>query len=157
MTVQTAAGSKIFIGPVAGASVDTQGEYEALSYTEIGEVENLGDFGDQANDVPFTTLGDRRTRHFKGSFDAGTVELTVGFDGADAGQAAVKAALASDSDFAFKVTLADDSDGSPAAPTTFYWRGKLMGRRIQVGNAENVVRAALTIGINSALVEVAAV
>ena len=31
MSVNTAAGSKLYIGPVVAATVDTQGEFEALS------------------------------------------------------------------------------------------------------------------------------
>jgi len=157
MTVNTAAGSKLFIGPVVDSDTDTQGEFEGLAYTEIGEIENFGELGDEAQSVTFTSVGDRRVRKFKGSFDAGTMSLTIGFDGADAGQTALRSALASQKDYAIKLELNDGSDGSPSSPTTFYFRGKVMSRRIQVGDANNVVRATVAIGVNSEIVEVAAV
>lgn len=157
MTVQTAAGSKLFIGPVATSGTDAQGEFEALAFTEVGEIENYGDFGDQANEITFTAISDRRVRKFKGSFNAGTLQLTLGRDPSDAGQAAMKTALASDSDYAIKVMLNDGSAGSPSAPTTFYFRAKVMSYTANIGTVENVVRSTVGLGINSPLIEVAAV
>lgn len=157
MSVNTAAGSKLYIGPVVAATVDTQGEFEALSYTEVGEIESIGDFGDQFNDVTALTLNDSRMRHFKGSVDGGQLQLTILFDDGDAGQQALKSALAVKSDYAIKLTLANESAGSPANPTTIYFRGQIQSRRLQVGNADNIVRAVVNIGVNSAQVEVAAV
>ena len=157
MGIDTAAGSKLFIGPVAASTVDTTGEFAALSYTAVGEIESLGEFGDQAQAITFTSLGDRRVRKFKGSYDAGILNVTVALDPADAGQAALKTALASDADYAIKVMLSDGSAGSPSQPTTFYFRAKVMSRSINVGSADNIVRASIGLGINSEIYEVAAV
>lgn len=157
MTVRTAAGSKLYIGPVAASTVDTQGEFEALAYVEVGEIESIGDFGDQAAATSFTALGDRRVRKIKTTFDAGTISLTLGRDPSDSGQAAMIAALAEDDDYAFKVTLNDASQGSPSSPTTFYFRGQVQSYTTNIGNAENVVKATTNIAINSAIIEVAAV
>jgi hypothetical protein len=156
MAVNTAAGSRLFIGPVPAASVDTAAEYAALTpYVEVGEVEDLGEFGDEAGSTTFTALGDRRVRKFKTTFDAGTMTVTCGSDPADAGQQAMIAALASDLDYSFKVVLNDEvtSDGDP---TELYFKGKVMSKRRNVGNVENVVRQAFTVGINSEIYEVAA-
>lgn len=157
MAVQTAAGSKIHIGPVADATVDTALEFEALIYTEVEETESLAVFGDTVSEVTFTALNDRRVRKFKGSFNAGTIAVVMGRDAAAVGQAAFIAALASDQDYAFKVTLADAGPGSPSSPTTFYFRGKVMSYETDINNAENVVRANASVAINSAIIEVAAV
>lgn len=157
MTVRTAAGSKLYIGPVAGSSVDTRGEFEALSYVEVGEIESIGDFGDQAAATNFTALGDRRVRKIKTTFDAGTIALTLGRDPTDTGQAALVAALAEDDDYAIKIELNDASQGSPSSPTTFYFRGQVQSYTTNIGNAENVVKASTNIAINSAIIEVAAV
>lgn len=157
MTVQTAAGAKLYLGPVAAASVNTLGAFQALVYTEVGEIESLGEFGDQATEITFTSLGDRRVRKFKGSFNAGTLALTLGRDPSDSGQAALVAAAAQDDDYAVKITLNDEGNGSPQNPTTFYFRGKVMGYTANIGNAENVVRSTVNIGINSAIIEQATV
>lgn len=154
MTVQTAAGSRLFIGSVAAATVDTKAEYEALTYVEVGEIEDLGEFGDKANEIKFTSVNDRRVRKFKGSFDAGTLPLTVGFDAGDAGQVALVAAFASDNDYAFKVVLNDAPQDSDGAGTHFYFRGKVMSKPVNVGNAENVVKRKFDLGINSEILEI---
>jgi hypothetical protein len=156
MAVDTAAGSKFYIGPVNSTAADSTA-YEALSYTLVGEVESIGEFGDQYNPVTFTALDDRRVRKFKGSADAGTISLTIGHDSADTGQTNLDTALASDSDYAFKVTLDDAGTGSPSSPTTYYFRGKVMSTRVNPGDAENIVRVSAEVAINSAIVKVDAV
>lgn len=158
MSIQTAAGSRIFIGPaVTEAEADTLGEFQGLVYTEIGEVENLGEFGDTAGQTTFTALNNRRARKFKTSYDAGNVELTVGFDAGDAGQDALVAAFTSDSDFALKVMANDGSEGSPSQPSTFYFRAKVMSKPVNIGTVDNVVRRRFTLAVNSEVFEVAPV
>jgi hypothetical protein len=157
MTVNTAAGTKIFIGPQAEATLDTIVEYDALSYTELGEVEDIGEFGDQANPVNFTALADGRVRKLKGSMDAGNLQAIVGFDGNDAGQLLLPAALASKKDYAFKVVLNDGADGSPSQDTVFYFRGKVMSKTVNPGSVDNIVRSTVNIGINSEILEKRAV
>lgn len=146
MAVQPAAGSKLYVGTTAAAA--DQAAFEADTYTEVGEIENIGEFGDQASEVLFTAVGDRRVRKFKGSFNAGTLALTLGRDPANAGQADLAEALASDDDHNFKVVLGGGD--------TFYFRGKVMSYTTTIASADNVVRATCNIGINSAILEVAA-
>src|SRR5690625_2234229 len=147
MAVQTAAGAKLYIGPANEDASDLT-DYEALTYTAVGEVEDLGEFGDTAATTTFTALNDRRVRKLKTTFDAGTMQLTIGRDPDDDGQIAMKAALKADANYAFQVEL---SDGS-----SFYFRGMVSAFTTQVGNAENVVRASATIEVNSEVLEAAA-
>ena len=105
MTVNSAGGSKLYIG-----STDTltlQAEYEAESYSEIGEIENAGELGDQSAAITFTALADSRVRKFKGPRDAGTMTVVVGDDPSDAGQAALIAAEAQPFNYNFKLELND--------------------------------------------------
>ena len=153
MTVQTAAASTLAIGTTTSAT--NQSEFEADTYATVGEVEDLGEFGDEAEEVTFTSLNDRRTRKFKGSFNAGTITAVAGFDSNDAGQDAMIAAFASDFDYNFRVQLNDNITGG-GTPTTMYFRGKVMSKRRNVGNVSNVVRQTFMVGINSAIIEVAA-
>lgn len=163
MSVNTAAGSSIFIAPQAGfAAIDLTDPdadiitaFEALTWTEIGEVEDLGEFGDEASEITFTALSNRRVRKFKGTFNAGTVTVQAGSDPSDAGQAAMIAAFASDLDFPFKITL-NDQITLAGDPTTLYFGGKVMSKRRNVGNVENVVRQNFPIGVNTKIYEVAA-
>lgn len=157
MGVNTSALSKLFIGDVADDTVDTEGEFEALNLLAVGEIEDMGDFGDVANGITFTSLDDRRVRKFKGSFDAGNIGLTLGRDASDVGQASIRAAQATDFDHAFKITLNDGSSGSPSSPTTFYFRGKVMSYTTNIGNTDSIVRSTVDIAINSAILEIDAV
>ena len=156
MAVDTAAGSKISIGPV-NASAATPTDYQALSYVEVGEVENIGEFGDSFNEVNFTALSDRRVRKFKGSRNAGNIQLTIGHDSANTGQTNLNAALETDFDYAFRVELDDAGSGTGAAPTTFYFRAKVMAAPITPGDTETIVRINATLGINSDILKIDAV
>jgi hypothetical protein len=164
MAISTAAGIKLYIGSTnvpdfsqddSGIISDYDTEFNSSAAILIGEVEDPGEFGDEVNAVTFTALADRRVRKFKGSYDAGTQTLTIAFDGEDAGQAALNDAVKDESqaDYNFKLELSDRPT-STGTDTIFYYSGKVMSRRIQPGNADNVVRASITIGINSPIFEV---
>ncbi len=149
----TATGAKIFIGPAVLPSVDTEAEYSALAWTEVGLVESLGEFGDQSNTVNFASLNDGRNRKAKGIRDAGDLALTVARDPTDPGQDALIAAEATSNKFAFKVVYPDrltptGTDGID------YFRALVMSKRSNVGSADNVIRRAFTLGIDSAIVSV---
>lgn len=150
MAINTAAGSQVFIGTTLAAT-DLAG-FQADSYIKVGSVESVGEFGDQANIINFTSLDDRRVQKFKGSFDAGELAVVAGSDPEDVGQQQMTAAFASDLDFNFKVML-NDQLTLGGDPTTLYFKGKVTSKRRNVGNVENVVRQNFTVGINSEIIE----
>lgn len=53
MTVTTASGSKVSIGQTTAATIAAA--CTALTYVPVGEVQILGEFGDQPNDATFTS------------------------------------------------------------------------------------------------------
>lgn len=155
--LNTAAGCRFSLGTKVAA--ETQAEFVADTYVEVGEIEDLGEFGDTFANVNFTALADGRVRKYKGTADAGDLTLTLGLDNGDAGQAAVKKAHAdrSKGDYNIKITLNDGNPTAtptPIAPTTFYMRGKVMKNTVASGSADNVVRRNVTIGINSDILEI---
>lgn len=158
MAVKTAAGTKVYIGP-KGVYEDVA-DYEALTFVEIGEVENLGDFGDTVGAATFTALGNRRVRKFKTTYDAGTMTITVGDDESDAGQADLLDALNDASngggDYAFQVVYDDAITAVTGTGTTLYFSGKVMSGTRNVGDVENIIRRSYDIGINSEILTVAA-
>jgi len=158
MAVNSSLGVTFAIGTTASAT--NQGEYESDSYTLVGEVEDVSEFGDTFNAVNFTALSDGRVRKYKGTRDAGNVTLTIGMDVADAGQDALTAALEnSDSaDYNFKVAFTDgDTVPSPdVTPTVVYFSGKVMSRRYGTGGADSIVKVSVDIAINSEIIEVEA-
>jgi hypothetical protein len=150
--VITASGTRVFIGAAATSVIDTIAEFEAISgWTEIGLVESVGEYGDQANKVTFEAVGDGRVRKSKGARDAGTLAIVCGHDPTDAGQAALIAAEATNNNYAFKVILPDGPVGY--SDTIQYFRGLVMGKRLNVGNNENIVRRNFSVEINSEVLE----
>jgi hypothetical protein len=154
--LNTAAGCRFSLGGKTGA--DTEADYKKDTYVEVGEIEDLGEFGDTFSSVTFTSLKDGRVRKYKGTADAGDLTLTVGLDNGDVGQRAIKVAHKdrTKGDYNIKITLNDgDPSATPAVlPTTFYMRGKVMNNTVAPGAADNVVRRNITIGINSDIIEI---
>lgn len=153
MTIKTSAGVTLKLGPAHNVSYgeDTAGiaaailALKALTYVEVGEVEDAGELGDEASTADFTALANRRKRKVKGTFDAGSQSITLGEDPSDAGQAAVKAALRSDSNFAVQMDYGDGSSD--------YYLVQVLSFRKQIGTAESIRKASVNLAINSAIYE----
>lgn len=150
--ITSTAGSKLYIGPVRTAATDTIAEYEALTWVEVKEVENLGEFGDESNAINFLSVGDARTRKLKGARDAGTLAITCGRDPFDAGQVALRAAEKTNFEYAFKIVAADAPDANDS-DTAYYFGGLVMSARDNYGTADTVVTTTFNIGINTAILE----
>lgn len=147
MAIFGASGTKFFIANVNAEPVSLAA-YQALTWIEVGEVEDLGEFGDESEAITFTALSDSRVRKLKGPRDAGTMAIVVGDDMLDTGQVAMEAAEASPLDYAFKVQL-NDAITLAGDDSEHYFMGKVMSKRRNVGNASNVVRRNFTVGVNT--------
>jgi len=141
----TASGSKIYIsGAPVTSAIDTVPEFEAIStWTEIKEVESLGEYGDEANIVTGADLSTSRMQKAKGVRDAGTLALVCFHDPNDAGQQAAIAAEATNQKWGFKITLPD------AVSTVEYFRALVASKRRNVGNADNIIRLNFNLAIDS--------
>lgn len=148
----TASGTRVFIGVAVNSTIDTIAEFEAQSgWIEVGLVESVGEYGDQSNPINFEALGDGRVRKAKGARDAGILAIVCGHDPTDVGQAALVAAEATNDNYSFKIILPDGPVGY--SDTIQYFRGLVMGKRLNVGNNANVVRRSFSVGINSEVFE----
>lgn len=99
----TFAGTQISVSAGAPATYDAAG-FAALTYTAIGEISSApGSGGTKFEDVSYSVLGVRATKHLKGTSDQEEEEMEVVIDRDDAGQALLKTALMSDNQYAFKV------------------------------------------------------
>lgn len=101
MGVATAAGATIYIGTTASSAASD-------TYTEIGEVASIPEFGRVYQEIKWNPINSRGTQKFKGSYDDGSISVPLGKDASDAGQAKVIAALDVDADYNFKVVANDD-------------------------------------------------
>lgn len=100
----TFAGTTIELSAGVPATYDQAG-FAALTFTALGEVTSApGSGGKTFEDVSYTTLADRATKHLKGTSDQAEQTLEVVDDRDDAGQVLAKAALDSDNEYAMKVT-----------------------------------------------------
>lgn len=148
MSISTSAGIIFSIGTalaVAQYADDAAAitALSALTYAPVGEIEDAGEIGDEAATQTFTALNNRRVRKVKTTFDAGTQSLTLGLDRTDAGQLAMKAALKSDDNFAFKIEYPDGE--------TDYYVGQVTAFRDQIGSADSIRKATASVAINSAV------
>ena len=152
MAIAATTGAQFFMGPV-NSTADTKTAYAALSYTEVKEIESIGEFGDQASTITFTSLADARTRKRKGVRDAGDLSVVVANDPLDAGQLAMIAGQLTDFSYAFKVILADAADSNDT-DSTFYFRGLVGSARLNVGAANAMIKRTFAVLIDSKIVEV---
>lgn len=136
MAVTTAAGTSISIGTTSATPASD-------TYTLIGEVVNIPAFGKQYQEITHLPLSTRETQKFKGSFNSGSVELQLGMDLEDEGQADLIAALDSDDAYNFKVEL----------PTGHlrYFKARVMSYNENIGSTDGIVGATATLSIIGAI------
>ena len=157
MPIFATAGAKIYIGGQKNAQ---SAEFVAAdfveSWVEIAWVDNIGSFGDESAEITFDAIGENRTQKLKGVRNAGNVELSMGLDYTDPGQAALRAAEATPDDYAFRVQF-DDMPIGGVSPSYRYFVAKVMSARETLDGANNVMKLVTTLGLNSNVVRVDAV
>lgn len=129
-------------------AADAIADFTALTITtEVGLIESFGELGRLFDLVPFQAVADGRTYKLKGGYNEGNIQLTVGQDLSDAGQAALKAyAEATDQNtYPFKIILV----GADANFDTIYFGAKVMSFRTQLGAVNSVMKAMVTLEINT--------
>ena len=154
MGVNGTLGSKLFITSAAMAStIDSEPEFFAQTWVEIGLIESFGEFGRVFEMVPFQAVADGRTYKLKGGFNDGNFQFTLGQDLTDAGQALLKAAAdaSSQDNYGFRIEL-NDPPSTLGGPTTFFFRGLAMSFRSVLGSANTVIRVNSMIEVNSAII-----
>lgn len=145
MTVATSAGSTLRVTSSAPATYDSSG-YNTLFNSSpapalVGEITDLGEFGREFALVTHNPVGTRGTQKFKGSFNEGTMSLSLGLDTDDAGQIIMKAASLSDNDYSFKVTTQNGDK--------YYFRAKVMNFKVSVGSVDSITTATCSLEITT--------
>ena len=158
MTITTTGGAGLYIGGTSAIDFTTDQSaldaFEAIdNWVKVGEIEDLGEIGDQSADVTFNSLGANRVRHLKGSRDAGTMTVVTGDDPQDVGQQALRAAEKTKFNYNFKIVYEDAPDAS-STDSVDYFRALVMSARKNNGTADNVMRRTFALGINSPVITV---
>lgn len=140
MAVRTSAGSTFKLSAGIPATFDGTG-YAALTYTTVGEITDLGEFGREYSLVTHNPVGNRSTQKFKGSFNDGAITLQLGLDNSDAGQSLAQAAVLSDNNYSCLVTTQDG--------TKYYFLGQVMSFKIGVGDVNKITAATIMIELTT--------
>ncbi len=140
MAVGTTAGTTIAISAGVPSTFNVAG-YVALTYTDIGNVEDAGEHGRVYAEVTFNPIAERGTQKFKGSFNEGNKTLSIGYDSDDQGMILLKQALLSDNDYAFEVTYPNgDID---------YFQAKVMSVVKQASTVDTIRMVTVELGITT--------
>jgi hypothetical protein len=140
MGVRTSAGTTLAISAGVPATFNSAG-YAALTYTTVGEITNLGEFGREYALVTHNPIDTRGTQKFKGSFNEGALELQLGLDTDNAGQILMKAAVLSDNWYAVKIT---DQKGD-----VYYMQVSVMSFKVGLNNVDAITSATASLQIQT--------
>lgn len=145
MTVMTTAGSQFKLSAAAPATYDATG-YNALTYTLVGEVTDMGEVGREYNVVNHNPISNRLTQKIKGSYNAGSITLQFGRDFSDAGQTLLFTASRSDSPYTFVIILQNGKK--------LYFTGLVTSFKNSVGSVDQITAASCVIELQTDVVEV---
>lgn len=104
----TSSGTVFSVSASAPATNDASG-FAALTFTQVGEILTLGEFGVMVSPINKDFLDDQVTQKYHGQINAGDLSITVGRASGDAGQAICEAAVTSKAKLSCKVTFSDGS------------------------------------------------
>ena len=140
MSVRTSAGSVLRVSAAAPATFDVTG-YAALTWATVGEVTDLGEFGREYALVTHNPVGSRGTQKFKGSFNEGTMSLSLGLDTDDAGQILMKAGSLSDDAYSFEL---ETQNGD-----IYYFQAMVMSWKVGVASVDSITTATCNLEITT--------
>lgn len=140
--VATSAGSTLSVvaAGAAPATFDATG-YAALSWVLIGEITDFGEIGREYNLITHNPVGNRSTQKFKGSFNEGQMNLSLGLQTDDAGQIIIKAASISDLSFSYRMVTQNGD--------IYYFRAQCMKWKVGVGSVDQITAASTTLEITT--------
>ena len=133
--VTQVAGSGVHVANIPSANL------AALTFAEVGELQELGEFGREYNLINYSSLKERGTDKFKGTYNDGSFSVPVGRDDDDPGQAVLIAANEADTKQFFRIEFADGSSD--------YFEALVTSFRSQGGGLDAVLFKQLTLELTS--------
>ena len=146
MTARTSAGTQIAIG--AAPATYNEAGFVAVSFDQIGEVTDAGEYGKVYNLVTHNPLADRQTKKYKGSYNNGSITLQLAIDELDVGQIAATVALDSDDSYSIKVTKQNGAID--------YFTAQVMSFTTSVGSVDSIESGSIQLELDNDVVKVAA-
>jgi hypothetical protein len=155
--VQSMSGATLALSASRPATFDAAGYLDTdvvISWTTIGEVENFGEHGVQAQVLTFTNVGDAIVQKLKGSKDYGTMNLVLGNVESNTGQ--VLLATASESQNRYSARIIYPLGDGEVSPSTHYLDVLVVSRNFQDGDVNAIRKIAVGLALCKKPVEVAA-
>ena len=146
--VFTSTGTQYAVSAAVPATYDSAG-FLALTWTEVAEVTDMGEYGATYEVVSHNPLATKRTIKRKGTVNDGAMALQLGRDPSDAGQLLLIAGVdgaAADVVHSHRVTLQDG--------TIQYVTGQIFSYTTNIGASNQIVGAAVTVELDNAIVEI---
>ena len=150
MSVITNTGITLSVVAGAPATLDKLG-YEALTFVEVGEVTDLGEYGPNVEVVTHNPLKTGVTQKLPGFINYGSQTIALGWDVADEGQTLLSDAAnnpATAGEHSVKVQYADGSID--------YYVGRVFSYTKAPGSANSVVGSNVNFELNTPVLNVPA-
>jgi hypothetical protein len=155
MGISATAKSKLSIGTVPGEEDDFDvATFAADTYKQVKNVENMGEFGSEAEVIVGKFIDQSYARKLKGTRDNGSMTIVVGHDASDEGQIALKAAEKTEFVYRFKVELNDKPEGG--TNTIYYFAALVASAKSTLDEADNIVKTTFILAITGEVLEVPA-
>lgn len=139
MSVNASAGTCISVSAAAPATYDVAG-FAALTWTQVGELESIGDVTISHAAVTFANLCTAKTTTLKGAEEAVTIPVTTALDRDDAGQALMSTARKSlTAIYSFKIT---EGNGD-----VMYFRAYVMSETVVYGGINDPKKGNYSLGV----------
>lgn len=155
MTINTNAKTRAWIGSEPNNAIALLDDFEAVTWIEINEIEDIGEFGVEGSEQTFLSLKDGYVRKLKGSLNSGTLEMICARDPSDAGQNKAREAAGEWDKYPFKIEL-NDKPTPTGENTVYYFRAPVMSAKSNYGNADNIVRTTFNLSIDGQILELPA-
>lgn len=130
--------------------------YEALSYTEVNDITDIGEFGPTVAEITHKPVNEAETYVFLGSNDNGSLALqmarSVTAGVIDAGQLILRTARINRADISVKIELNDNPNGT--SNSVYYFKAKIMAMPVGVGAADTLNTWNTTMRVSGKVVEV---
>jgi hypothetical protein len=150
-------GARFYIGTDAEVDFATDAaaiaDFDDDTYVEVQWLQDMGDFGAESEIYTRRFIDKDYTEKRKGARDAGVMNLVVGRDPLDPGQAAMLAAEADTSNVPvnFKVVLNDKPEAA-GTPSAYYFKGLVASARVNLGDEANQTTVTFAVAISGRIV-----
>lgn len=150
-------GTKVYIGSALPSTYDVAG-YDALTWTEVGMIESIGEFGPESSIGSFTPIGTGIACKFMGTTDNGEISLTIAKTSTDTGLQTLIAAQGATSSTAMKVELSEVGTSTVghttlAKHTRYMFPGLVKSASTSIGTGDDVVKINTALVINGSIIE----